>query len=64
LLLAGSALAQDGTLVAAEFGIPGRRLDVTPQVRSMLHDGILQVYKVLRILYWYRYWYQESAETS
>ena len=33
LLLAGSALAQGGTLVAAEFGVPGRRADVTPQVR-------------------------------
>lgn len=25
LLLAGSALAQGGALVAAEFGVPGRR---------------------------------------
>jgi hypothetical protein len=41
-LLAGSAFAQGGTLVAAEYGAGGRRIDVTPQVRSFLHDGILR----------------------
>jgi hypothetical protein len=41
-LFAGCALAQGGELVAAEYGIGGRRVDVTPQVRSFLHDGILQ----------------------
>ena len=42
LLLGGLALGQGGTLVAAEFGIPGRRADVTPQVRSMIRDDRLQ----------------------
>lgn len=41
-LLAGSAAAQGGVLVAAEYGAGGRRVDVTPQVRSFLRDGILQ----------------------
>jgi hypothetical protein len=41
-LLAGSAFAQGGTLVAAEYGAGGRRIDVTPQVRSFLHDGVLR----------------------
>jgi hypothetical protein len=42
LLFAGSAAAQGGTLVAAEYGAGDRRVDVTPQVRAFLHDGILQ----------------------
>jgi hypothetical protein len=42
LLLAGSAGAQGGQLVAAEFGIPGSRVDVTPQVRALAREGILQ----------------------
>jgi len=42
LLLATSAMAQGGALVAAEWGLPGARVDVTPQVRSLIHDGILQ----------------------
>ena len=41
-LVASASFAQGGTLVAAQFGLPGRRLDVTPQVRSMIHDGRLQ----------------------
>lgn len=41
-LLAGSAAAQGGQLVAAEYGDRDRRVDVTPQVRSFLHDGMLQ----------------------
>src|SRR5271169_5702968 len=41
-LLAGSAAAQGGVLVAAEYGARDRRVDVTPQVRSFMHDGILQ----------------------
>jgi hypothetical protein len=41
-LFAGLAAAQGGALVAAEYGDRGRRVDVTPQVRSFLHDGILQ----------------------
>ena len=42
ILLCGSCLAQGGSLVAAEFGVPGRRVDVTPQVRSMIRGGALQ----------------------
>lgn len=42
LLLAVPAMAQGGALMAAEFGLPGARVDVTPQVRSLTHDGVLQ----------------------
>ena len=42
ILLVGSAVAQGGQLVAAEYGAGDRRVDVTPQVRSFMHDGILQ----------------------
>ena len=42
VLVAGSAMAQGGVLVAAEYGVGGRRVDVTPQVRSFMHDGILR----------------------
>ena len=38
----GAAMAQGGQLVAAEFGLPGSRVDVTPRVRSLIHDGVLQ----------------------
>jgi hypothetical protein len=41
-LVAGSAVAQGGQLVAAEYGAGNHRIDVTPQVRSFMHDGILQ----------------------
>lgn len=41
-LLAGSASAQGGQLVAAEYGAGNHRMDVTPQVRSFMHDGVLQ----------------------
>ena len=41
-LFAGSAAAQGGELVAAEYGAGNRRVDVTPQVRSFVHDGILR----------------------
>ena len=40
--VAGSAAAQGGELVAAEYGAGNRRVDVTPQVRSFVHDGRLQ----------------------
>jgi len=40
--LAGLAAAQGGELVAAEYGAGGRRVDVTPQVRSFMHDGVLR----------------------
>ena len=43
LLFAGSAAAQGGELVAAEYGAGGRRVDVTPQVRSFMHDGVLRL---------------------
>jgi hypothetical protein len=42
-LFAGSAVAQGGALVAAEYGAGGRRVDVTPQVRSFVRDGVLQL---------------------
>ncbi len=42
LLAAASAAAQGGELVAAEYGAGNRRVDVTPQVRSYMHDGILR----------------------
>jgi len=50
LLLAGSAAAQGGQLVAAEFGVPGRRVDVTPQVRALVHEGIVQFQVTRQIL--------------
>jgi len=41
-LLAVSAAAQGGELVAAEYGAGNRRVDVTAQVRSFIHDGVLR----------------------
>ncbi len=41
-LFAGLAAAQGGELVAAEFGAGNRRIDVTQQVRSFMHDGVLR----------------------
>lgn len=41
-LFAGIAAAQGGVLVAAEYGARDRRVDVTPQVRAFMHDGVLQ----------------------
>src|SRR6476646_4458741 len=43
LLLAGSAMAQGGQLVGAEWGVPGRKVDVTSRVRTFVHDGVLQL---------------------
>jgi Domain of unknown function (DUF3395) len=43
LLLAGSAMAEGGELVAAEWGAPGRTVDVTSRVRTFIHDGVLQL---------------------
>jgi hypothetical protein len=40
--LAGSAMAQGGELVRAEWGVPGNRVDVTARVRTFAHDGVLQ----------------------
>lgn len=42
LILVGSAAAQGGQLVSAEWGVPGRRVDVTAQVRTFIHDGIMR----------------------
>jgi hypothetical protein len=42
LLAAASAAAQGGQLLAAEYGDRNHRVDVTPQVRQFLHDGMLQ----------------------
>jgi hypothetical protein len=42
LLLAGSAMAQGGELVGAEWGTPGSRVDVTARVRTFMHDNVLQ----------------------
>jgi hypothetical protein len=50
LLLSGFALAQGGVLVSAEFGVPGRRVDVTPQVRSMIRGGVLQFEATRQVL--------------
>jgi len=50
LLLSGFALAQGGALLSAEFGMPGRRVDVTPQVRSMIHGGLLQFEATRQVL--------------
>jgi len=41
LLLAGSAFGQGGELVAAEWGVPGQRINVTPQVRALLREGVM-----------------------
>ena len=44
LMLAGSALAQGGGLVGAEWGVQGRRgVDVTARVRTFIHEGVLQL---------------------
>jgi hypothetical protein len=43
LLLAGAAFAQGGELVAAEWGVRGHMVDVTPRVRTYIHDGVLQL---------------------
>lgn len=39
----GSARAQGGELVRAEWGLPGNRVDVTARVRTFIHDGVLQL---------------------
>jgi DnaJ-like protein len=43
ILIAGSAQAQGGELVRAEWGVPGNRVDVTSRVRTFIHDGVLQL---------------------
>src|ERR1700686_3895313 len=39
LLLAGSAMAQGGELVGAEWGTPAHKVDVTSRVPTCIHDG-------------------------
>jgi hypothetical protein len=41
-LLSGSAMGQGGGLVRAEWGVPGRSVDVTSRVRTFIHNGVLQ----------------------
>jgi hypothetical protein len=41
-LAAGSAMAQGGELVRAEWGVPGSQVDVTARVRSLARGGVLQ----------------------
>src|SRR5215471_1628349 len=41
LFSATSAVAQGGELVSAEWGVQGRRVDVTPRVRSLMSNGVL-----------------------
>ncbi len=50
LLLALPAMGQGGQLVAAEWGLPGSRVDVTPRVRSLVHDGALQFEATRQVL--------------
>src|SRR5947209_8817706 len=42
LLLAGSAMAQGGELVGADWGVPGAQVDVTSRIRTFARNGILQ----------------------
>jgi hypothetical protein len=42
LLLVGSAVAQGGELVRAEWGVPGSQVDVTARIRTLVRNGILQ----------------------
>jgi DnaJ-like protein len=41
LFSASSAMAQGGELVSAEWGVQGRRVDVTARVRSLARNGVL-----------------------
>ncbi len=41
--LAGSAMAQGGEFVGAEWGTPAHKVDVTSRVRTFIHDGVLQL---------------------
>jgi Domain of unknown function (DUF3395) len=77
LLLAGSALAQGGELVGAEWGVQGSRVDVTARVRTFIRDGVLQ-FEVTRfnlgidpaphqnktLLIRVRHWHGDVAEYS
>ena len=41
IVAGGSALAQGGQLVSAEWGVRGRRVDVTPRVQNLMRNGVL-----------------------
>jgi hypothetical protein len=41
LFAASSATAQGGELVSAEWGVSGRRVDVTPRVSGLMRNGVL-----------------------
>jgi hypothetical protein len=41
-LLVTAAAAQGGELVAAEYGSGNHRVDVTPQIRTFVHDDMLR----------------------
>src|SRR5215467_4334514 len=41
LFSAASAMGQGGEFVSAEWGVQGRRVDVTPRVRSLMRNGVL-----------------------
>src|SRR5262250_178964 len=41
IFFAGSAMAQGGEFVSAEWGVQGGRVDVTARVRSLMRDGVL-----------------------
>jgi hypothetical protein len=47
-LLSASAMGQGGGLVRAEWGVPGRSVDVTSRVRTFIHNGVLQ-FEVTRV---------------
>lgn len=42
MLFAGSAMAQGGELVRAEWGVPGSQVDVTARIRAFVRNGVLQ----------------------
>ena len=42
-LFIGTAMADGGELVRAEWGVQGNRVDVTSRVRTFIHDGVLQL---------------------
>ena len=50
LFSAASAVAQGGELVSAEWGVQGRRVDVTPRIRSLMSNGVLN-FEVTRFVF-------------
>ena len=49
LLAAAPTFAQGGQLVSAEWGVRGRRVDVTPRVQSLMQNGVLN-FRVTRFV--------------